>query len=175
MITPAVFRGRLHWLRHPEPGSGGEMAVFDWAAFRRMTCPPTSDEHLTNLVVADGSLMASEFRELGVYLWVLGGGGGAGEEIRWERRHRVELPWQARMPTWLDVVMGGDVEGDVVLGTSNGVVVYNVRSGTARVVDVGPGAVQLTRRALRIRESFVRHGFFETRPHPGLPSFILYE
>jgi hypothetical protein len=189
MITPAIFRGRLHWLRHPEAGSaGGEMAVFDWAdeTFSRMASPPTSDEHLTNLVVADGWLMASEFQDgelgLGVDLWVLGGyrrgGGGAGEEIiRWERRHRVELRWQqARtMPTWLDVVAAGDVEGDVVLGTSNGVAVYNVRSGTARVVDVGAGAVRLTRRALTMRESFVRHGFFETRPHPGLASFVLCE
>ncbi|KAK1614473.1 hypothetical protein QYE76_019990 [Lolium multiflorum] len=187
MITPAVFRGRLHWLRHPEAGSiGGEMAVFDLAdeTFSRMASPPTSDdEHLTNLVVVDGSLMASEFQDgklgLGVDLWVLGGyrggGGSAGEEIRWERRHRVELRWQqARtMPTWLDVVAAGDVEGDVVLGTSNGVAVYNMRSGTARVVDVGPRAVKLTRRGLTMRESFVRHSFFERRPHPGLPSFIL--
>ncbi|KAK1614474.1 hypothetical protein QYE76_019991 [Lolium multiflorum] len=168
MITPAVFRGRLHWLRHPEAGSaGGEMAVFDLAdeTFSRMASPPTSDdEHLTNLIVADGSLMASEFPDrelgLGVDLWVLGGyrggGGGAREEIRWERRHWVELRWQqARtMPTWLDVVAADDVEGDVVLRTNNGVVVYNVRSATARVVDVGPGAVRLTRRALTMRESF---------------------
>jgi hypothetical protein len=80
---------------------------------------------------------------------------------------------------FVDLVVPGDEEGDVVLGTSYyGVVVYSVRSATVRVVDVGPGGpktVQLARRALRIRESLVRHGFFETRPHPGLPSFILHE
>ena len=77
------------------------------------------------------------------------------------------------MPTSALVVIGGDEEGDVVLGTGHGVAVYDVRSRTVRAVDVGPGGskgVRLMQRALRIRESLVRHTFFETQWHPGIPS-----
>ncbi|KAM3391946.1 hypothetical protein ACQJBY_013220 [Aegilops geniculata] len=179
MITPAVLRGYLHWLRHPEAGSAGEMAAFDTAdeTFRRMPAPPVANELLARLLVADGSLMSSEFRKLAVDLWVLEGYAGAASAsaggTRWELRHSFEVPWQARMPTSALVVIGGDEEGDVVLGTRHGVAVYNVRSGTVRAVDVGPKGskgFRLTQRALRIRESLVRHTFFETQRHPGIPS-----
>uniref|UniRef100_R7WEX4 F-box domain-containing protein n=1 Tax=Aegilops tauschii TaxID=37682 RepID=R7WEX4_AEGTA len=181
MITPAVLRGSLHWLRHPEAGSAGEMAVFDTAdeTFRQMPAPPVANELLARLLVVDGSLMASEFRKLAVDLCVLecyaGATSASAGGTRWELRHSFEVPWQARMPTFALVVIGGDEEGDVVLGTRHGVAVYNMRRGTVRAVDVGPKGskgFRLTQRVLRIRESLVRHTFFETQRHPGIP--LLY-
>jgi outer membrane protein assembly factor BamB len=116
--------------------------------------------------------MACEPGHLFVDLWALNGYAGAattGKE-RWERRHRIKVPWKAY---WL-VLTAGDDEGHVVVGTKLGVLAYNVRSGAVRLltgVDASGGgqAVDPSRHVLR--ESLVRHDFFERRPHPGLPFF----
>jgi hypothetical protein len=184
LMTPAVLHGHLHWLKHMEGGVADEMVAFDTVAetFRRMPPPPVTFRECSNLLVGDGSLMAAELGHLFVFvdLWVLDGYAGpaacTGEEIRWVRRHRVEVPWQDdRLLLQEDRLLlaeGGD-GGDVLLGWRRGVVAYNVRSGTVRqVVGVDAsrhGIISLSRRVFR--GSLVRHDFFEARPHPGLPLF----
>jgi hypothetical protein len=155
------------------------MVAFDTVAetFRRMPPPPVTCKEQANLLVADGSLMASQLGRLFVDLWVLDGYTGAaatGKDGRWERRHRVKVPWHA-VP-WQDddrllLAAGGD-GGDVILGTNRGVVAYNARSGTVRQV-VGVASTDHTISPSRrlFRGSLVRHDFFEARPHPGLPLF----
>jgi hypothetical protein len=83
---------------------------------------------------------------------------------------RVEFSW---LDGRLSVAAGGN-GGDVVLGTRRGVVAYNVRSGTVRqVVDIDASSSSDTISPSRrvFRGSLVRHGLFETWPHPGLPLF----
>ncbi|XP_051219836.1 uncharacterized protein [Lolium perenne] len=174
LMTPAVLHGHLHWLQHMEAGLSGQMVAFDTVAetFRRMPPPPVTQKKNSNLLAADGSLMACEPGHLFIDLWALDGYAGAaatGKE-RWERRHRIEVPWKA----YTLVLTAGDDEGHVVVGTKLGVLAYNVRSGAVRLltgVDAsgGPQAVDPSRHVLR--ESLVRHDFFERRPHPGLPFF----
>jgi hypothetical protein len=174
LMTPAVLHGHLHWLQHMEAGLSGQMVAFDTVAetFRRMPPPPVTQKKNSNLLAADGSLMACEPGHLFIDLWALDGYAGAaatGKE-RWERRHRIEVPWKA----YRLVLAAGDDEGHVVVGMQRGVVAYNVRSGTVRLVagvgaSGGGQAVDPSRHVLR--ESLVRHGFFERRPHPGLPFF----
>ncbi|KAM0868966.1 hypothetical protein ACQ4PT_040977 [Festuca glaucescens] len=156
--------------------TGEQMLAFDMVAetFWWMHPPPVTRRDKTNLLVADGSLVVSQI-SLGqplVDLWVLEGYGGAAE--RWERRHRVRVEvlchkHEGKLP----LATGGD-GGDVVLATCRGVVVYNMRSGTVwKVVGVDASRDDdpvLPPRSM-FRESLVRHGFFEARPHPGLPLF----
>ena len=75
LMTPAVLHGHLHWLKHMEGGIADEMVAFDTVAetFRRMLPPPVTCREHANLLVADGSLMASELGHLFVDLWVLHG------------------------------------------------------------------------------------------------------
>jgi hypothetical protein len=169
-MAQAVLHGHLHWLKFT-----GEMLAFDTVAetFRWMPPPPVRCKDRTNLLVADGSLVASEVllgRPL-VDLWVLEGYGGGTAE-RWVRRHRVrvevvgyEYDHYGRLP----LAAGGD-GGDVLLGARDGVVAYNMRSGTVRKV-VGAGDEPVLPSRSVLRESLVRHGFFDARPHPGLPLF----
>ncbi|XBI89348.1 hypothetical protein VPH35_027171 [Triticum aestivum] len=171
---PAVLHGHLHWLEHMEAGLTDQMVAFDTAVetFRRMPPPPVTCKEHSQLLVADGSLMASEPGHLFVDLWVLEGyGGGADTEGTWERRHRVEVPWPIVERPLL--VAGGD-GGDVVLGHNPGVVAYSLSYRTVRQV-VGVDASRDGTRLLPSHhvfgESLVRHGFFDARPHPGLPSF----
>ncbi|KQK14757.2 hypothetical protein BRADI_1g18424v3 [Brachypodium distachyon] len=183
LMTPAALGGRLHWLRHMEAGNTGSMVAFDTAAetFSRMPSLPVACKKNSRLLVADGgTLMAAELGDLAFDLWALEGytmiGGEAAEAggaMRWERRHRVEVPWYAERPT---VVAGAeDGSGDVVLGSDYGVVVYNVRSGAVRrVVIDGVSERLLLSRIGVLKESLVRHGFFDARPHPGLPLFRLF-
>lgn len=170
-----MLHGHLHWLEHMEAGLTDQMVAFDTAAetFRRMPPPPVTCKERSQLLVADGSLMASEPGHLFVDLWVLEGyGGGAATEGTWERRHRVEVPWPVVERPLL--VVGGD-GGDVVLGHNPGVVAYNLRSRTVRQVagvDASRGGPRLLPSHHVFRESLVRHGFFQARLHPGLPSFF---
>jgi hypothetical protein len=167
-MSQAVLHGHLHWLKLT-----GEMLAFDTVAetFRWMPPPPVRRRDRTNLLVADGSLVASEVI-LGrpvVDLWVLEGYGGGTAE-RWVRRHRVRVEvvgydHYGRLP----LSAGGD-GGDVLLGTRDGVVACNIRSGTVRKV-VGAGDDPILPSRSVFRESLVRHGFFDARPHPGLPLF----
>jgi hypothetical protein len=172
LMTPAVLHGHLHWLKHMEGGVADQMVAFDTVAetFRQMPPPPVTCREDSNLLVADGSLMASELGRLFVDLWVLDGYAATGEDGRWERRYRVEVPW--RQDDTLLLAAGGD-EGDVILGTRRGVVAFNVRSGTVRqVVGVGASRKDTIAPSRRVfRGSLVRHDFFEARPHPGLPLF----
>ncbi|KAI5008721.1 hypothetical protein ZWY2020_009769 [Hordeum vulgare] len=175
LMTPAVLHGHLHWLEHMEAGLTDQMVAFDTVSetFRRMPPPPlTCEKKNSHLLVADGSLMASEPGHLFVDLWVLEGyGGGAAAEGTWEHRHRVEVCWSVERPL---LVAGGD-GGDVVLGHNSGVVAYNLRSRTVRQVvggDASTGDTHLLPSRHVFRESLVRHGFFEARPHPGLPLLL---
>ncbi|KQK14758.2 uncharacterized protein LOC112270072 isoform X2 [Brachypodium distachyon] len=185
LMMPAVLGGRLHWLRHMEAGHTDSMVAFDTAAerFSRMPSPPVAWKTNSRLLVAYGStLMAAEHGDMVFDLWALegytvtGGEAAEGDAMRWVLRHRVEVPWRAHWPT---VVYGTeDGSGDVVLGSGYGVVAYNMRSGAARRVvidDVRESKEErllLSRRVFR--ESLVRHGFFDARPHPGLPLFHLF-
>ncbi|XP_020152062.1 putative F-box protein At2g02030 [Aegilops tauschii subsp. strangulata] len=172
LMTPAVLHGHLHWLQHVEAGLTGQMVAFDTAAetFRRMPPPPVTCKMHSHLLVADGSLMVAELGHRFMDLWFLEGYGGGAAEGTWEHRHRVDMRWPITGPL---LVAGGD-GGDVVLGHNQGVVAYNLRSRTVRqVVDVdesGDEPLLLPSRYV-FRESLVRHGFFEERKHPGLPSF----
>uniref|UniRef100_A0ACD5YBG5 Uncharacterized protein n=1 Tax=Avena sativa TaxID=4498 RepID=A0ACD5YBG5_AVESA len=174
LMSPAV----LHWLKHMEGGAADQMVAFDTVAetFWQMPPPPVTCREHSNLFVADGSLMASELGHLFVDLWVLDGyvcATATGEEITWERRHRVELTWHVQM-SWQDdrllLAAGGD-RGDVVLGTHHGVVAYNLRSGAVRQVDRASRGDTISPSRRVFRGSLVRHGFFDARPHPGLPLF----
>ncbi|CAM0907324.1 unnamed protein product [Alopecurus aequalis] len=175
LMAHAILHGHMHWLNHMA-GLTGQMLAFDTVAetFRWMPPPPVTRKAKTSLLVADGSLVASEIL-LGqplVDLWVLEGYGGTAE--RWERRHRVRV--EVLCPTHrgkLQLAASGD-GGDVVLGTRGGVVAYNMRSGTVRKVvgiDTSRGGEAVLPLRSVFRESLVRHGFFDARPHPGLPLF----
>ncbi|XBI89347.1 hypothetical protein VPH35_027170 [Triticum aestivum] len=171
LMTPAVLHGRLHWLQHMEAGLTDQMVAFDTAAetFRRMPPPPVTRKMHSHLLVADGSLMAAELGHRFMDLWFLEGYGCGAAEGTWEHRHRVDMRWPITGPV---LVAGGD-RGDVVLGHNQGVVAYNLRSRTVRqVVDVDEsGDDPLLPSRYVFRESLVRHGFFQARRHPGLPSF----
>nr|XP_040255172.1 F-box protein At3g07870-like [Aegilops tauschii subsp. strangulata] len=112
LMTPALLHGQLHWLEHMEAGRTDQMVAFDTAAetFRRMPPPPVTRKGHSQLLVADGSLMASEPGHLFVDLWVLEGygGGGAATKGTWERRHRVDVQWLITRPLLVAGRDGGD-------------------------------------------------------------------
>ncbi|KAF0907746.1 hypothetical protein E2562_020488 [Oryza meyeriana var. granulata] len=154
LITPAALHGRQHWLQHPEAGLTDQMVAFDTVAetFRRMTPPPVTRTTFADLLATDGSLMASEFTDTSVDLWVLEGYGAMdGREVAAAAR-RV-MPWQAHV---------------ILVTTGGGFGVYNVRSKTARgVVDVKrPGVPWFVH-----RESLVQHAFFNDQSRNCLPLF----
>lgn len=167
-LTPAALDGQLHWLRHPEAGRTDKMVAFDTVAetFRRMPAPPVTSTYSAKLLAMDGLLMASEFGDVFLDLWVVEDYGAKAE--RWEHRHRVVPPWQPSTFRTPLVATGGD-EGDVILGTNRGLLVYNVKNETVRVVDLKSDDVGPSRHVLR--ESLVQHAFFKARPYPGLPLF----
>jgi hypothetical protein len=86
------------------------------------------------LLIVDGSLMASELGHQFVDLWVLQGYDGGAAPGRWERWHHVEVLCHTN--NRLLTATGGDGE-DVILGTTGGMVAYNVTSGAVRqVIDI---------------------------------------
>lgn len=181
-MTPAALGGRLHWLQHMEAGLTESMVAFDTEAetFCRMPPPPVACKGHSRLLIADrDTLMAAELGDLAFNLWALEGyTGGSDEMTSWVLRHRVEVSWRAERPSVVSDV--GDGSGDVVLGSSYGVVAYNVRSGAARRVVIDDEEEDVSERSddeklllsrSVLKESLVRHGFFGARPHPGLPLF----
>ncbi|KAM0903519.1 hypothetical protein ACQ4PT_018613 [Festuca glaucescens] len=62
----AVLHGQLHWLQHTDARLTGQMVVFDTVAetFRQMPPPPVTLKKNSDLLVADGSLMACELGHL---------------------------------------------------------------------------------------------------------------
>jgi hypothetical protein len=175
LMAPAVLHGHLHWMQHIEAGFTGQIVAFDTVTemFRRMAPPPMThnDPEHSHLLVANGSLMASELDQLFVDLWVLQGYDGSAAPGTWERHVRIEVP--CHTDNRLLIATGGD-GGDVILGTPGGVVVYNVRSGTVKqVMDIDASRSDTVVSPSRVvfRESIVRHRFFEARPHPGLRYF----
>lgn len=174
--TPVVHQGSLHWLQHPEAMGTGSVVVFDTVAeeFRRMAAPPGTREYV-KLFEVDGVLMVSDARMGCFDLWALVDY-GRGE---WERRHRVTVPWrfskanlqpdQRKLRKYLlSAPVAGVDGGDVILGSSFGFVVYNVREKKmVRTVDLECKDAVMSRHVFR--ESLVQHPFFDARPWPGLP------
>ncbi|CAM0907319.1 unnamed protein product [Alopecurus aequalis] len=181
LMTPAVLHGHLHWMQHMEGGSTNQMVAFDTVTetFRRMRPPPITPKDLvhSHLLVADGSLMVAELdHQYSVDLWVLKGYDGCAAPGRWERRHRVRVEVPCQSDNRLLVGIGGD-GGNVILGTLGGVVAYNVRSRTVRQVvriDASRGDIIVYPSRVVFRESLVRHGFFDARPHHGLPGVFSF-
>lgn len=166
-LNHAVLRGRLHWLRHPEVGSTGNMVAFDTLSetFHQMQAPPTISEN-AKLFDMDGLLVAVDFKEMSFDFWAL-------EDYRvgrWEHRHRAMAPWASLAPEmrFLFTAAVCSEEGDVVLAGTFGIVAYNMENETVRIVqDVLSNHTNVSRHVFR--ESLVRHTFFQVHPSPGLP------
>uniref|UniRef100_A0A0E0EFV9 F-box domain-containing protein n=1 Tax=Oryza meridionalis TaxID=40149 RepID=A0A0E0EFV9_9ORYZ len=165
MMTPGALHGHLHWLQHPEGRLTNHMAVFNMVdeTFKQMTSPPVTSKFFADLLATDKFLMASEFTDLGVDLWVMEGYGAMDD--RWELRHRVVLPWMRGVTLERPLLIEGGNDGDVIMGTAYGLGVYNVKSKTFRIVITvkPPDALLLSRNMLR--ESLVPHTFFDNQQH----------
>uniref|UniRef100_A0A0E0EFW1 F-box domain-containing protein n=1 Tax=Oryza meridionalis TaxID=40149 RepID=A0A0E0EFW1_9ORYZ len=145
-MTPAALHGHLHWLQHPK-----HMVAFDMVAktFKQMMPPPVTTKFFANLLAMDKFLMASEFMDLGMDLWVMEGYGAMDE--RWELQHRIVLPWQLSATHKRPLLVKGGDDSDVIMGTTYGLGVYNAKSKTFRVVITvkPPDALLLSRNMLR--------------------------
>ncbi|CAL5085317.1 unnamed protein product [Urochloa decumbens] len=136
------LHGRLHWPPHQQAAVTGqtEMVVFDMSSemFHLMAGPPTTTGMLTKLFDMDGLLVTADFGKVKhVDLWFL----EDYDTKRWELRHRVASPWGSGdgIPVdpsqLLSVAAAGDREGNIMLGNTKGLVVYNVRTKTVKAVD----------------------------------------
>ncbi|RLM86312.1 hypothetical protein C2845_PM04G33880 [Panicum miliaceum] len=163
----AALNGRLHW--PPSQTTATEMLVFDTLSetFHRMVGPPTATAGMSKLFDMEGLLGAADFGdEKHVDLWFL-------EDYnarRWERRHRVATAWQPtvhREPPraasdLVCVAAAADGEDNVVLGSHIWFAVYNVRTRTARTVNLtAPNMLMVSRHVFS--ESLVRHSSFAAR------------
>ncbi|XP_066168322.1 uncharacterized protein [Oryza sativa Japonica Group] len=143
------------------------MVAFDMVAetFKEMMPPLVTTKFFANLLAMDKFLMASKFTDLGMDLWVLEGYGVMDE--RWELWHHVVLPWQLSATLKRPLLIEGGDSGDVIMGTTYDLGVYNVKSKIFRVVVTvkPPDALLLSRDMLR--ESLVPHTFFNNQqPNP---------
>lgn len=143
------------------------MVAFDMVAetFKEMMPPLVTTKFFANLLAMDKFLMASKFMDLGMDLWVLEGYGVMDE--RWELWHHVVLPWQLSATLKRPLLIEGGDSGNVIMGTTYDLGVYNVKSKIFRVVVTvkPPDALLLSRNMLR--ESLVPHTFFNNQqPNP---------
>jgi len=152
--TPVALQGRLHWPPRQAAGApvvaaAGEsetattMVVFDTLSetFHLMAGPPTATAYQTKVFDLAGQLVAADFGgEEHVDLWFLEDYNAG----KWERRHRAPTPWHTGTlgvpePEWRGpnsvAAAGDDREGIVMLGNHLGLLVYNLRTRTARAVD----------------------------------------
>lgn len=166
-MAPAALHGLLHWLHHLEGRLTNHMVAFDMVAetFKEMMLPLVTTKFFANLLAMDKFLMASKFTDLGMDLWVLEGYGVMDE--RWELWHHVVLPWQLSATLKRPLLIEGGDSGNVIMGTTYDLGVYNVKSKIFRVVVTvkPPDALLLSRNMLR--ESLVPHTFFNNQqPNP---------
>ncbi|RLN34112.1 F-box protein [Panicum miliaceum] len=164
---PLALNGRLHW--PPSQTTATEMLVFDTLSemFHQMAGPPTATAGMAKLFDMEGLLAAADFgNEKHVGLWFLEDYNAG----RWERRHRVAAAWQPtiyREPPrkasgLVRVAAAADGEGNIVLGSHIWFEVYNVRTRTARTVNLtAPNMLMVSRHVFS--ESLVRHSSFATR------------
>lgn len=122
-MAPAALHGLLHWLHHLEGRLTNHL--------EEMMPPLVTTKFFANLLAMDKFLMASKFTDLGMDLWVLEGYGVMDE--RWELWHHVVLPWQLSATLKRPLLIEGGDSGDVIMGTTYDLGVYNVKSKIFRV------------------------------------------
>ncbi|TVT98599.1 hypothetical protein EJB05_56096, partial [Eragrostis curvula] len=182
---PVALHGRLHWLSFNS--NMLRLVAFDTTleTFHLMTPPPCNiqvratlfeNSKRTKLFAMDGLLAVAEFGDMRIGLWFLQEYGSANE--RWECRHQLANPpmleQQPRVAhgttcqnTLRVYVADTDDEGDIILGTIQGIVAYKMKTKMWRVVE----STNMNGRLCHIfRESLVQHQCFEARPSNGLPS-----
>ncbi|TVU03352.1 hypothetical protein EJB05_51114, partial [Eragrostis curvula] len=177
--VPVALHGRLHWLRWPMPcRPTGRMVVFDTESetFHLMMLPPTPSMRV-KIFAMDGQLVAAEFANtMQIDLWFLEDYANNG---RWECRHQISTPpiyvqLRAAQPDLVSRVLytveAGTNDGDIILRpTNNGIVVYNVKKRTSRVVMVMEENNNSTFMCHVFRESLVQHECFKAPPSNGFP------
>ena len=177
--TPVALHDSMHWPpRRPQDSSSSsttttEMVAFDVQSekFHLMEGPSTATRALMKLFVMHGLLVAANFgAKKHVDLWFLVDYGAAG---RWERRHQVPMPWQSiphySLSLW-STAAACDDQGNIMLGSHCGLLVYNARKKTARAVRsvATPRNNVLVSRHV-FRESLVEHPNFKRSSAADLP------
>ncbi|CAD6260497.1 unnamed protein product [Miscanthus lutarioriparius] len=176
--TPVALHDSMHWPpRRPRDLSSKqetttEMVAFDVQSekFRLMAGPRTITHPLMKLFVMHGLLVAANFGAAKhVDLWFLVDYGAG----RWERRHQVPTPWQSishySSNLW-STAAACDDQGNIMLGSHCGLLVYNVRMKTIRAVHsvATPRNNVLVSRHV-FRESLVEHPNFKRSSAADLP------
>ncbi|TVU23153.1 hypothetical protein EJB05_30239, partial [Eragrostis curvula] len=180
VTTPVSLHGHLHW--PPHQGSVRDqtsMVVFDMTSekFTQMAGPPTTTGSLVKLFDMDGLLVGADYgKEDHIDLWFLDSYGTA---ARWEQRHQVAIPWgpynagrTLRQWDLVSMAAAGDSDGNVMLGSSYGLVVYNVkRRQTVKTIDtlVTSDCNDVLVSRHMFRDNLVQHPHFAVRPSADLP------
>ncbi|TVU23152.1 hypothetical protein EJB05_30238, partial [Eragrostis curvula] len=180
LTMPVPLHGHLHWPPHQVSGSDQtSMVVFDMRleTFTEMAGPPTTTGTLVKLFDMDGLLVGADFgKEDHIDLWFLESYGKAG---RWELRHQVAIPsgpYNASIILGpldlLSVAAAGNSHGNVMLGSTYGLVVYNVKTRQIvktinTLVTTDNNDVVVSRHMFRA--NLVQHPHFAMRPSAELP------
>lgn len=179
VTVPLALHDNLHWPPQPSSTTGQtNMVVFNILSetFTQMDGPPTTtaDNDHVKLFIMDELLVGAEFRqEKSIDLWFLENYGNA---ARWELRHRVAAPWgpycSGRLSQPLSVAAVADEQGNVLLGNSHSLVVYNVNKAqkikTINSVEMPDNKNVVVSRHV-FRANLMHHPHFYTRPATDIP------